>query len=240
MLENYQFLASPKEMVINPIKRVFIPILKWLTKVEIPINGVYFKDLLSPESEHYYPPISFFYNGYIGNTETKTERDFQEKHLSSLKKIITSNLQKKLALIKIYEGLLSPETSADTEQVIHKIIAARIQQWFIDFYDDYPFVDSQRFRKNNSFVDIFNNTPIDHIAHVLGGFRYKIDDDALVITDRFDNPIKREKDKNKEVTNVLTWKDLIEASKTILHCSSFRHLICYHAPLIIEPFDIKL
>lgn len=62
----------------------------------------------------------------------------------------------------------------------------------------------------------------------------------MVITDRFDNPIKREKDKNKEVTNVLTWKDLIAASKTIFSCPSFRHLICFHAPLVIEPFDIKV
>jgi hypothetical protein len=240
MLETYKFLRPPKEVIIKPIKGLFIPILNWLTDVEIKINGVNFRDLLSPKSEYYYPPIRFFYDGYIGNKETKTEKDFQEKHILILKKIITSHLQKKLALIKIYEELLSQETSAGTEQVIHKIIVARIQQWFIDFYEDYPIKDSQRFRKSNSFVDIFKNTPLDHIAHVLGGFNYRIDDVALVITDRFDNPVQRKKNKRNEVTSVLSWKDLIAASKRILNCTSFRHLICFHAPLVIEPFDIKI
>jgi hypothetical protein len=239
-LETYKFRPTPQEMIIKPIKGLFIPILNWLTDVEIRINSVNFRDLLSPESEHYYPPLRFFYDGYMGNTETKTEKDFQEKHILLLKIIIISHLQKKLALIKIYEELLSQETTADTEQVIHKIITARIQQWFIDFYDDYPIKDSQKFRKNNGFVDIFKNTPLDHIAHVLGGFCYTIDNDALVITDRFDNPIKRKKDKNNEVTKVLTLKDLIAASKTILLAKNFRHLICFHAPLVIEPFDIKI
>jgi hypothetical protein len=39
MLESYQFPPSVQEAVIKPIKALFIPILKLLTEVKIPING---------------------------------------------------------------------------------------------------------------------------------------------------------------------------------------------------------